>query len=328
MKDHKDLIIDGFRKMDVSMLEILLDDKLTYQEVSKAVFLKKLDSVFKKLKAKGDTFLISYRGVCVGCSNKGCGGYSFVGNHSRTFLDLVFEEDIERFTDIYSCHDLATDDKKIETKEKLTISLSAKEMNGYIETVEDIIRNQTYLNALECELINQKEPLYKYQYKEWLEKYEELFDYDNYHEIKSDEVDAFFELRHSLSDLKTFSKFNKKSKKGIIAYKKLDLNIESSLLKWLVDYEEVGLNVLLFNHKFAEYKSSESEEYFMVSNFKIMKLDFENIVEFLPLFSPNYYKMLEKYDTTTLEEKHLALKKCDQIHDLFSLSYHLNKKGL
>lgn len=328
MKDQKDLIIDGFRKMDISLLEILLDDNLTYQNVSKALFLKKINAIFNTLKTKGDTFLISFRGVCVGCESKGCGGYTFVGNHSRTSLDLVFEEDIEKFTDIYSCNDFSTKDKMIDTNEKLSIYFSLKEKDGYVETAEDIIRNQTYTNALKCELINQKEPLYKYQYKEWLEKYEELYDYDFYHEIQSDEVDAFFELYSDFSKLGTFSGYYKMARKGINDYINFDINNEPFLLKWLVEYEQVGLESLVFNDNFLDYKLSESEEYFKVLNFKIMKIDFEKMVEFSSLFGPNYYKMLEKYDTSTLEEKHLSLKTGAEIHNLFSLAYHLNKKGL
>ncbi|MGL6269330.1 MAG: hypothetical protein ACRC2O_15460, partial [Chitinophagaceae bacterium] len=85
----KETIIHYFEKMDIRMLDILLDDTKTYQNASKDIFLEKLALAFKKFKNINDTFLTSYKGICGSkvCPNKGCKGFSFVGNISGQHID-------------------------------------------------------------------------------------------------------------------------------------------------------------------------------------------------------------------------------------------------
>jgi len=49
--------------MNVDMLELVLDDSKTYQNVSKDLFLNNLERLFKRFKERKDTSLVAFPGV-------------------------------------------------------------------------------------------------------------------------------------------------------------------------------------------------------------------------------------------------------------------------
>ena len=110
-KNKKQLIIESFQNMNLNMLEVLLDDNRTYQGASKEVFLKKISDAFHEFKSDGDTFLEAFNGVCTSnlCPNKGCKGYSFIGNMTNNHIDLIFEEEDEEIIEIDSFIDHSRD---------------------------------------------------------------------------------------------------------------------------------------------------------------------------------------------------------------------------
>ena len=60
-KTKLELIIENFESMNLSMLDVLLDDDKTYQDARKEVFIEKIEEIFSKLKSNGDTRLDSYK---------------------------------------------------------------------------------------------------------------------------------------------------------------------------------------------------------------------------------------------------------------------------
>jgi hypothetical protein len=84
--------------MDIAKLRLQLKDDYTYDETTKEIFLNKIESVFEAQKNLGDTELIIYKGACAGkkCDNCGKKGYRFIGNHSRSYIDLLFENEGRR----------------------------------------------------------------------------------------------------------------------------------------------------------------------------------------------------------------------------------------
>jgi hypothetical protein len=91
--------------MDIAKLRLQLKDDYTYDETTKEIFLNKIESVFEAQKNLGDTELIIYKGACAGkkCDNCGKKGYRFIGNHSRSYIDLLFEIEGNEIKDITAC---------------------------------------------------------------------------------------------------------------------------------------------------------------------------------------------------------------------------------
>ena len=94
MSSKREILLKSFCEMNTDMLELLLEDSRPYNDVSKETILKKLDELFAEFKKAKDTELIAYPGKCASedCTNKGCKGFSFVGNQSKKHIDLIVEE--------------------------------------------------------------------------------------------------------------------------------------------------------------------------------------------------------------------------------------------
>jgi hypothetical protein len=105
-------ILSAFAAMDIDGLRLFLKDKYTYQETTKKIFLNKIEEVFEAYKNSGDTELLVYKGACSGskkCDNCGKKGYRFVGNHSKNYMDLLFEIESDNIKDIFDCMHFKTD---------------------------------------------------------------------------------------------------------------------------------------------------------------------------------------------------------------------------
>ena len=101
----KNKILTAFENLDADGLDRLLDDRKTYQDVPKSIFIEKYREYFQELRE--DESLVcdfkAYPGKCNGCS-KGKTGYSFVNSEGTCFGQLVFTEEEDDFSDIYFCN--------------------------------------------------------------------------------------------------------------------------------------------------------------------------------------------------------------------------------
>ena len=125
MPSKKPLIIQAFSEMNISLLEVLLNDNRTYQNATKETFLEKMNVVFELFKQSEDTALIPYDGKCNSdcCKNMGCTGFTFIGNHTNSFIDLVFDETENDFKDIYCCCNMKTKDPDVKKDNKFSFEM-------------------------------------------------------------------------------------------------------------------------------------------------------------------------------------------------------------
>ena len=118
-----DAVLFFMQRMDEDMLKLILEDCYTYQDLDKRTFLKKLTNVFDAFEEEGNTFLNIYEGKCnsAACSNNNCKGFSFVGNQSNDYMDLIIEIREDKVFDIYECYDFINENDTILKKSKITI---------------------------------------------------------------------------------------------------------------------------------------------------------------------------------------------------------------
>ncbi len=118
MTQKKELIIKAFSEMNISLLEMTLDDDKRYHlGLDKKSFIEKISDVFDRFKKAKDTVLIPYEGKCNGgnCYAKGkkCIGFSFVGNFSNNGINLLFEDGEDDYYNIQRCHSFNIENKSI-----------------------------------------------------------------------------------------------------------------------------------------------------------------------------------------------------------------------
>lgn len=90
------------------MLDTFLNEP-RYQDMPKDRFIRKLALAFDKMKAEGNEELSRIPGTCgVDCGNKGCTGFSFVGDKTGNYINVIIEAKEGRVTDLYECSSFET----------------------------------------------------------------------------------------------------------------------------------------------------------------------------------------------------------------------------
>ena len=132
MKTHYQAIVDFFSKMDIEMLDTFLEMG-QYQDMPKSKFMALLRNAFDTMKKSGDVRLEMYRGTCMGCAkNKGCTGFSFVGNRTGNYINMIIKENQDRVTDIFECSSFESENSK---------------KRGRKIWVDDMFRNNDYITT-------------------------------------------------------------------------------------------------------------------------------------------------------------------------------------
>jgi hypothetical protein len=92
-------------RLDIDMVNELLDPTRTYADLPKARFIEKLGVAFNKFIYAGDESLSLEAGFCssLDCDNCGSLGYTFIGNVSGHFMDLIVMEEEGKIIDIFDC---------------------------------------------------------------------------------------------------------------------------------------------------------------------------------------------------------------------------------
>ena len=111
---QEDAVIHFIQKLDIDMINTLLDEGRTYQDMEKHNFIRKLGYAFDEFIDSGDATMNCTTGKCdaVKC-NFQCRGYSFTGNKSGKHLDLIIEKDNQgKVLDIYECRFFLCDGKE------------------------------------------------------------------------------------------------------------------------------------------------------------------------------------------------------------------------
>lgn len=125
LKTHFDAVLYFMQGMDTKMLNLILDNKYTYQDLSKKVFLERLDLIFDIFKDDGSNYLNVFDGKCKECycDNPNVQGFTFEGNNECNFrMNLLFESENNEVIDISECVNFENDLKEIEAENYISIS--------------------------------------------------------------------------------------------------------------------------------------------------------------------------------------------------------------
>lgn len=104
IKTQSDTVIHFIKNLDIDMIDTLLDDKNTYQDLKKNVFIQKLGIAFDEFITAGDLQLEVNNGFCSQfvCNNQ-CSGYRFSSKESGLYFDLIIDIENGVVKDIYEC---------------------------------------------------------------------------------------------------------------------------------------------------------------------------------------------------------------------------------
>ena len=294
-------IIKFISEMDSDMLSEVLSNDITYQEAHKEVFVEKLNGAFNKFKKENDTNLIPFPGVCASkeCTNNGCKGYSFVGNISGATLDLIFEEKNGEVHDIYHCHGMITDHFPGEYDKQINIYVSRDEKADFVPTTEYLFKGQLADKAVEDICSYENVCFNKSDIVYLVEKYKDLYKstFDPF--LGLTRFDKFENAFDALNDLYKFIGYEDKAESALISYSSKDMNFESNLVHWLIQFEDFGLFIgsLIYYMDQAVLASNEYGDIVFNNRtgFKINRIEFDNEIRFCLLFNEKYWDFIDKY---------------------------------
>lgn len=179
MPTKKQLIITSFENLDADMLDILLNDGQSYQDVPKDVFVEELRRYFTKIKTDEGVNLNfkACKGHC-GVCNKEKTGFSFINSENESMMSLIFDETEEDYTDIYRCGSFRPAEKEIEC-EWSSISFYEEDKINYLPTPKNIQDERLSAKAVkEIEKEIENEGILSADFcVNWYEKYEKLHDW-------------------------------------------------------------------------------------------------------------------------------------------------------
>jgi hypothetical protein len=328
MLSKKELIIKGFSAMNISLLEVLLENDKTYQNATKETFLEKLNEAFESFRLSKDTALLPYVGKCIGCSNKGCTGFSFVGNHSKKSINLIFDETTDNYKDIYNCSIFKIEDESIATKHSINLDFKLDEKANFSPLPSKALVFQNCKKAYN-EIVKSNAKIITKQYLlNWLERNRKLYqlineDSNEYPLSVYRSIDNFKNLCQNIEGKTRYTEFAMETVKAINEYQKLDVTIEVALLKWLILHEELYNEVEVFSTSIISDGKIILNYPIILSEQKFMDGNYTSMSQFETIFEPHYRLMLNKYQIPA--EMYTSSKDYEKFN---SLKYQLEKRGI
>ncbi len=125
IETQADAILYFLQRLDIDMVDDILDNNRTYQDFEKPLFIHKLGNAFNKFLEAGDTFLNCYSGFCNSkLCNYRCRGFSFIGNNSNFYMDLIIDVKDGIVHDMYECSDFKQLESIIKKSKRIRIDNS------------------------------------------------------------------------------------------------------------------------------------------------------------------------------------------------------------
>ena len=337
IKNTRVSVVNAISEMDYAALEILLDNNISYQNTSKTIFIEKLKEIFIKFKQK-DTQLIPLEGICCSaeCYNKDNAKVSFIGNITGDLLSLIIEQNESgRIKNMYDCDNFCTNNcpqEECHNRYRIIIykdeKVDFKPSISYTNLIEKCIKAnyelRRYCGCCEENFITAKE------ITDWINNYKAFFDsFELSSKFFKEQATFFFEYK-KVKKIHDFLNLEVEAAQALSDFKKIELNNEIELLKWLVKYEHFHYHLISLHPNIISEdgikngREKLSDELVTCFNINILQncIDLDNILD------KYYYDMLNKYTTQTEVEVSTQTPFEDNYNEVASLKYHLAKRGI
>jgi len=134
IKTQSDAELHFLQQLDIEMIDSILEPNRTYQDFEKDTFIQKLGYALDEFIELGDTYLNRNPGQCNSkiCNFK-CKGFTFIGNNSGNYFDLIVEIKDGVVQDIYECNNFKCFDPLVSKNERIEIDKSGLGLRNSFE---------------------------------------------------------------------------------------------------------------------------------------------------------------------------------------------------
>ncbi len=135
VRTQSDAFFYFMKLLDTAMVDAVLKEDRTYQDMEKAEFMKALSAALARFEERGDTELRCFTGKCNSKKcHYGCTGVRFVGPTSLSHLDLIVPIKEGEVQDVFECIDFKCDEASVKVKSRIWID--GFDFPPFIEDIE------------------------------------------------------------------------------------------------------------------------------------------------------------------------------------------------
>ena len=110
VNELENVLIAAIQRLDIEMFKEFYTHTEDHKQSKRLFLLRDMAIAFNKFRELGDTCLEPNLGICNRC-NKGCHGHVLVGNKSKNYMNLLFENDVDKIIGVAECADLIISNK-------------------------------------------------------------------------------------------------------------------------------------------------------------------------------------------------------------------------
>lgn len=328
---YLETILKCYSSMDIDRLQFYLKDDYSYQDTTKEVFIKEIGKIFKEHKNTGDTELVIYEGKCAGhgCENCDKGGFRFIGNHSRNYLDLIFLMDGDDIKDIFECSGFKTTEYHEELQNSDSIDINIDDLITFSKTPEYWAKVHSAKAAYE-EIMTARPRILTYdEMCYWLDR--NAFTVKNI--ANSDFINSrmrwgiFTNLYEKLSDFREYlSMYENAFNRANNSYQLV--GDEKDLITWMLEYE-IMFSKTPYYFRFGilkdggGYKSEHIDSIIFTGN------QFIEGFSFINHYHKHHLVLLNKYGIYTQDEIPEVIGHTEydfHTNPVYSIKFHLEKR--
>ena len=329
----KESIVKAITDMNLKILQVILDENLTYQEATKEIFLSKLKEIFDEFNKSRDT-LSAHSGKCNSkeCSNHNKNGVLFCGSNSGKHFNLMIEEDDnENVRDLYYCSDFKCNfEDKVNRKGKpLQVYIYEDEKANFKSSSDYKYINTTSLKAI-TDLTNFKDKtISKNELFAWLQEYFDFYSSMSLFKLRYKSEHQFYHIYDRANSLKKYLVLEEECAEAMRLYDTLIDYIEMNLLKWLAEYENLKSELILLSPQFVDENTPSLKKVIVNEDLKIAidTDELKNCVRFQEAIDRHYYVLFDKYKVA-VEEKEDFTPFGDDMDKHISLKYQLEQRNI
>jgi hypothetical protein len=329
----KETIVKAISEMDIEYLERILDDKITYQDTSKEIFLFKIQKIFEEIKKSDDALFIN-EGKCNSdqCTNYEKCGAMFYGNKTGKYFNLIIEEDKNKnVQDLYYCHAFKCNTTKVDSVngKSLSIKIHDDEKANFKPNSHYNYINSKSLKAISDIKYFENNSISYDELNNWLQDYYDFFYSMSIFKLRYKNEYKFFHIYDRANDLKKYLLLEKDCSKAMQLHDSLLEDNEMNLLKWFAEHEYIKDDLILFLPEFVDEKTKRLKQIIVNDKLNIsISVDYLiSCIRFQDMIDTNYYKLFDKFKVEIEEEKDFT-PFGDDIDKHISLNYHLMQRNI
>ncbi len=328
---YLETILKCYSSMDIDRLQFYLKDDYSYQDTTKEVFIKEIGKIFREHKKAGDTELLIYEGKCAGqgCENCNKGGFRFIGNHSRNYLDLVFLIDGDDIKDIFDCSGFKTTEYHEELQNQAAIDINIDDQITFNKTPEYWANVNAATAAYEELMATRPRMLTYHEMCYWLDRH--AFTMKNI--ANGDFISSmmrwgtFTKLYEKFSDFREYlTVYENGFSKANDAYQVV--TEEKDLITWMLEYETM-FSKAPYYFRFGILKDGEGYTSEYIDSIIFTGAPFIEGLSFIANYHKQQLFVLNKYGIYTADEISDVIGHPEydfSKNSVYSLKYHLEKR--